>query len=78
MRLGCLNHGLLTADAVRRRGLELAGWVANHVDPDMAVAEDNVQALDERIGAPRIGRISFLGDPDPRVVSTSLRIPDLG
>jgi len=78
MRLGCLNHGLLTADAVRRRGLELVGWVANHVDPDMAVAEDNVQALDERIGAPRIGRISFLGDPDPRVVSTSLRIPDLG
>ena len=76
MRLGCLNHGLLTADAVRRSGLELAGWVANHVDPDMAVAEDNVQALDERIGAPRIGRISFVRNPDPRVVAASLRIPD--
>lgn len=78
MRLGCLNHALLTADAVRRCGLELAGWVANHVDPGMSVAEDNVQALDERIGAPRIGRISFFRNPDPRTVSMSLRVPDLG
>ena len=76
MRLGCLNHALLTADAVRWSGLELAGWVANHVDPDMAVSEDNVQALDERIGAPRIGRISYIKNPDPRVVSMSLRVPD--
>ena len=76
MRLGCLNHALLTADAVRRSGLELAGWVANHVDRDMGAAEDNVQALDERIGAPRIGRISFMRNPDPHTVSTSLRVPD--
>jgi dethiobiotin synthetase len=76
MRLGCLNHALLTADAVTRSGLTLAGWVANHVDPDMAVADDNVRALDERIGAPRIGRISFAPTPDPRAISGSLRIPD--
>jgi dethiobiotin synthetase len=76
MRLGCLNHALLTADAVTRCGLTLAGWVANHVDPDMAVADDNVRALDERIGAPRIGRISFAPTPDPRAISGSLRIPD--
>lgn len=78
MRLGCLNHALLTADAIRRSGLELAGWVANHVAPDMAVAEDNVQALDERIDAPRLGRISFNRNPDPRIVSGSLRVPDFG
>jgi dethiobiotin synthetase len=77
MRLGCLNHALLTANAVSGCGLKLAGWIANHVDPEMAVAEDNVRALDERIGAPRIGRISFHREPDYRAISMSLRLPDL-
>jgi dethiobiotin synthetase len=75
MRLGCLNHALLTANAVSASGLELAGWIANHIDPEMAVADDNVRALDERIGAPRIGRISFAREPDCRAISGSLSLP---
>jgi dethiobiotin synthetase len=63
MRLGCLNHALLTAEAIRARGLTLAGWVANHVDRDMAYADENVMALQarlSRIGAPLIARIAHV------------------
>jgi dethiobiotin synthetase len=45
LRLGCLNHALLTAGAIRARGLTLAGWVANHVDPAMLAQEDNIAFL---------------------------------
>ncbi|NYG33908.1 dethiobiotin synthase [Sphaerotilus montanus] len=52
IRLGCLNHALLTAEAVRARGLTLAGWIANRVDPDMACADDNVAFLRRHLPAP--------------------------
>ena len=57
IRLGCINHALLTADAVRSRGLELAGWVANRVD--IAVDEEQaiIEAIAKRIGAPLLGNI---------------------
>jgi dethiobiotin synthetase len=45
LRLGCINHALLTAEAVRARGLRLAGWVANTVDPHGARQADNLAAL---------------------------------
>jgi len=72
MRLGCLNHALLTGRAVAASGLKLAGWIANHIDPQMAAADDNVRALDERIGAPRIARISFAQLPDTRALAAAL------
>jgi dethiobiotin synthetase len=59
MRLGCLNHALLTADAIAGRGLALAGWVANHIDPSMAAADENVRALEALIAAPLLARIAF-------------------
>lgn len=64
MRLGCLNHALLTADAIAAQGLALAGWVANHIDPDMAAADENVEALEARLPAPLIARIRFMPAPD--------------
>jgi dethiobiotin synthetase len=63
MRLGCINHALLTAAAVRSCGLELAGWVANHIDADMPVADENVATLEERLDAPLLGRVPWLEDP---------------
>src|SRR6185503_9484595 len=51
MRLGCLNHALATALAVQRRGLVLAGWVANALPPPMALLTQNVEALAERLGS---------------------------
>lgn len=55
LRLGCLNHALLSARAVRASGARLAGWVASQVDPHMQRAEANVASLVERLGAPCLG-----------------------
>ncbi|MCX7628526.1 MAG: dethiobiotin synthase [Methylophilaceae bacterium] len=59
MRLGCLNHALLTAEAILARGLMLAGWVANRIDPHMALFEENLAALEERLPAPCWGVIPY-------------------
>lgn len=64
MRLGCLNHALLTAESIRAAGLPLAGWVANHIDPRMAYADDNVATLRRRIAAPLIARVPHAAPPD--------------
>jgi dethiobiotin synthetase len=58
MRLGCLNHALLTELAVRRRGLVLCGWVANHLPPGMPLAERNVDALTQRLGLAPLGVVA--------------------
>jgi dethiobiotin synthetase len=57
LRLGCLNHALLTAQAVAHSELKLAGWVANAIDPHFERASDNVRALEERLKAPLLGVI---------------------
>lgn len=61
LRLGCLNHALLTAAAVRAAGLELVGWVANTLDPPMAALEENVATLDLALPALRLGAVPWLG-----------------
>ncbi|MDE2430957.1 MAG: dethiobiotin synthase, partial [Burkholderiales bacterium] len=64
MRLGCINHALLTAEAIRARGLTLAGWVANTVDPSMLCLTENIAALRDRLAqqfdAPFLGQIPRL------------------
>jgi len=77
MRLGCLNHALLTAHAIRARGLRLAGWIANRIDPAMAVAGGNVAALAERLAGPLLGVIEFATAPDPKRVAVQLALPNL-
>jgi dethiobiotin synthetase len=57
LRLGCLNQALLTAEAIRARGLRLAGWVANRIDPAFGDADDYLLALDRRLPAPRVGTL---------------------
>ncbi len=61
MRLGCLSHALLTAEAIRSRGLNLAGWVANLIEPDMEYLTDNIAALVARLDAPLLGVLPGLG-----------------
>jgi dethiobiotin synthetase len=61
MRLGCLNHALLTAAAIRAHGLRLSGWIDNRIDRTMPALEENLATLDERLEAPRIGSIPWLG-----------------
>jgi dethiobiotin synthetase len=69
MRLGCLNHALLTAEAIGARGLTLSGWIANHIDPRMAAADENVRALEERLGAPLVARIAHSAAVDCRAIA---------
>jgi dethiobiotin synthetase len=57
LRLGCLNHALLTAEAIHRDGLVLAGWIANALPPDMPRLEENIGTLAARLGAPMLARI---------------------
>jgi dethiobiotin synthetase len=59
IRLGCLNHALLSTLAIRARGLILAGWIANRIDPRFADADANVAALSAALGAPPIADIPF-------------------
>lgn len=63
VRLGCINHALLTCEAIAARGLALAGWVANEVDPDMRFIDENIDTLQLRIPAPLLGRIPNLERP---------------
>ena len=58
MRLGCLNHALLTARAIRADGLELAGWVANEIDSTFLRPEANLATLEAELGAPLLARVS--------------------
>jgi len=76
MRLGCINHALLTTEAISARGLTLAGWVANRIDPTMRRFEENLQALGERIGARMLGVVPHMSPPDPRRAAEALRLPE--
>ena len=68
LRLGCLNHALLTAEAVRARGLLLAGWIANRIDPHMQATDENVAYLHRRLQAPLLADIAYSPSPDaPRI-----------
>lgn len=76
LRLGCLNHAFLTADAITRGGrCRLVGWVGNAIDPDMAEPAANVETLRERLPAPCLGIVPPLASPTPRDVAPLLRTP---
>ena len=72
LRLGCLNHALLTAESIRARGLTLAGWVANHVDPTMLAQQDNIDFLQQRLQVPLLASIPYLSAPDARAFPVHL------
>ena len=72
MRLGCLNHALLTAASVRDHGLRLAGWVASVIDPRVERLEGQLQTLGARLAAPCWGVVPPLADPSPAAVAAHL------
>jgi len=72
LKLGCLNHALLTAEGIRARGCRLAGWVANQVDPQMLVREENLATLAALIDAPCLGQVPTLIPLDSARVADSL------
>lgn len=73
LRLGCLNHARLAAEAIRARGLRLVGWVGNAVDPEMARREDNLEYLRTALPAPCLGLTDWMPEKSPheRVISAA-------
>ncbi len=78
VRLGCINHAVLTAEAIARDGLRLAGWVANVLDPQTSRLDDNLRTLTERLVAPCLGRVPRLQQADAAAVARHLNIGLLG
>ena len=74
LRLGCLNHALLTLQAIRAQGLTLAGWVANHIEPTMLAQQDNIAFLRQQLGAPLLATIPFMADAQADQVTVD--VPD--
>ncbi len=74
IRLGCLNHALLTAESIASRGCVLAGWVANQMLPDATTASANIHALELRIGCPRLATIPWQEDISAKFVANHLLI----
>lgn len=72
LRLGCLNHAFLSAEAILHRGLPFAGWVGNLVDPGFDRLEENLACLHDALPAPCIGVIAHLASPDPAAVAARL------
>ena len=60
IRLGCLNHALLTAQAIEKSGLAMAGWVANCIDPEMPALEENIASLKAMLPAQCLGVVPWL------------------
>ena len=76
MRLGCINHALLTEQAIAARDLKLAGWIANRIDPAMMRFEENLAALTERISAPLLGVVAH--GTTPELAASGLLIESSG
>lgn len=74
MRLGCLNHAVLTVRAIADYQLECAGWVANVLDADMPALRENIEALRERIAAPLLGIIPYQTQPDAHATAAHLHL----
>jgi len=76
LRLGCISHALLTAEAVRARGLRLIGWIGNAIDPAMPWRDENIAYLRSRLaqqhGAPCLGIVPWLPQPDAAAVASQL------
>jgi dethiobiotin synthetase len=72
VRLGCINHAVLSAEAIARDGLRLAGWVANVVDAQTSRLDDNLVTLAERLPAPCLGRVPRLQQATPATVADYL------
>jgi dethiobiotin synthetase len=72
LRLGCLNHAFLTAEAIAARGLRLAGWVVNQIDPAMPHQAANIEALRERLPAPCLGSLPWMSVPSAALAADKL------
>jgi dethiobiotin synthetase len=76
MRLGCINHALLTVEAITTRGLKVAGWVANRIDPEMSCFAENLATLQGLIPAPLLGVVPYDLTGDAVAAGRHLNLPE--
>lgn len=74
LRLGCLNHALMSAEAIQLRGLKLAGWVGNRIDPGMTHMEPNLDALRQRLTVPCLGVVPLMVPATPEQLAPFLDV----
>lgn len=77
VRLGCINHALLTAEAIRRDGLPMAGWVANYLSEPDEVARQNVQTLSAMMPGPLLGEIPWMATINIETAADALPVKSL-
>lgn len=77
MRLGCINHALLTVQAIQHIGLSPVGWVANCIDPDFLAVDENIDTLRQRLVCPLLGIVPFDAESDSRELSKLIYISAL-
>ncbi|MBF0785465.1 dethiobiotin synthase [Muribacter muris] len=73
---GCVNHALLTAAAIKQQGVELIGWVANRINPGLRHYAELIQLLTQKIDAPLLGQIPYIGHPDKKDLSPFIQQPE--
>lgn len=78
IKLGCLNHAYLTAEAIRRDGMEIVGWVANRVNPGTEHYGDIVKTLEHHLKVPKLGEIPYMPSIKSRDLSSYIDIAPLG
>ncbi|MBV1842085.1 dethiobiotin synthase [Photobacterium ganghwense] len=78
VKLGCLSHAILTAEAIRQDGLELVGWVANRVNPGTENYAEIIRMLDENLHCPRLGEIPYMPGVKKRDLSQYIDLAPLG
>ena len=74
MRLGCINHAILTAEAINADGLNLCGWVSSHLDRVYSKSEETIKILKKQLDCPHIGDLPHIGDFDPDKLSTEISL----
>lgn len=75
LRLGCLNHAVLTAESIAARGLHLAGWVANHIDPQMPEQQANIDWLQSQLKVPCLADLPHSGTPNAQQMAAHFDLP---
>lgn len=76
MKLGCINHALLTQQLILASKLNFVGWVANHIDPEMSEQETNFAYLKSHLQAPCLGRIPFSPNRSPKDMIQHITLPN--
>ena len=74
MRLGCINHAILTAEAINADGLNLCGWASSHLDRVYSKSEETIKTLKKQLDCPHIGDLPYNSDFDPDKLSTEISL----